>query len=170
MQRTRSRSKIQWKDCPMKNFSKEILASCLQVVHSDQAFITIADDAAMTKCSQKLRKLIKSINSSCSNEFAPLHHEDLVDWIFACDLVNFCFWSSSVVELNGKKYTGYFSLLATIKKAELNGFSVWDWNMIISADDEYISERLFNSNFPMITERIKVLKEAASVLIKVMCS
>ena len=49
--------------------------------------------------------------------------ERTVDFIFTMDLLNFCFWSETgpddrfAVEYKGKKWTGYWSLVAALQRA-----------------------------------------------------
>ena len=68
--------------------------------------------------------------------------ETTVDFIFLMDLLNFCFWSDGTsseayaVEYRGKKWTGYWSLVAAIQRAldegtswracsKVRGCSIW---------------------------------------------
>ncbi len=59
-----------------------------------------------------------------SHELHPkAKDESTVDFIFTMDLLNFCFWSEKgpderfAVEYAGKKWTGYWSLVAAIQRA-----------------------------------------------------
>jgi hypothetical protein len=57
-------------------------------------------------------------------------NEDTVDLIFTIDLLNFCFWSESgpdhqfVVDYRGKRWTGYWSLVAALQRALDEGTSL----------------------------------------------
>jgi len=49
--------------------------------------------------------------------------ENAINFIFTMDLLNFCFWSYKgpderfIVEYRGKKWTGYWSLVAALQRA-----------------------------------------------------
>lgn len=57
--------------------------------------------------------------------------ESTVDFIFTMDLLNFCFWSEKgpddrfAVEYMGKRWTGYWSLVAAIHRALDEGEYTW---------------------------------------------
>ncbi len=55
-------------------------------------------------------------------------HESTVDFLFIMDLLNFCFWSDDedpgntfTVEYHGKIWTGYWSLVAALQRALVEG-------------------------------------------------
>lgn len=105
--------------------------------------------------------------------------ESTVSFIFALDLLNFSFWSEKskdemyAVEYRGKKWTGYWSLVAALQRALDEGIRITDntfWH-----DEEECTEEVYKHVFrsatdeemPMLKERIVVLQEAAEVLCKV---
>ena len=53
----------------------------------------------------------------------PAGGEETAEFIFAMDLLNFCFWSGRgegerfVVEYRGRRWTGYWSLVAALRRA-----------------------------------------------------
>lgn len=105
--------------------------------------------------------------------------ESTVNFIFTLDLLNFSFWSERsrdemfAVEYKGRKWTGYWSLVAAIQRALDEGIRITDnsfWH-----DEEECTEEVYRHIFrsatdeemPMLNERIIVLQEAAEVLCKV---
>jgi len=65
-----------------------------------------------------------STQSWSKHEMHPKTKDDsTVDFIFTMDLLNFCFWSEKgaderfVVEYKGKRWTGYWSLVAALQRA-----------------------------------------------------
>jgi len=124
--------------------------------------------------------------------------ESTVDFIFTMDVLNFCFWSEKgpderfAVEYTGKRWTGYWSLVATLNRALDEGEFTYSWESelqlrahesleipITSPDfwqdeNEYTSEKLrhvFRSatdeEIPLFEEKMACLREAGQVLYKV---
>lgn len=69
-----------------------------------------------------------STNSWSQHELHPKTKDDnTVDFIFTMDLLNFCFWSEKgpderfAVEYKGKRWTGYWSLVAALQRALVEG-------------------------------------------------
>lgn len=65
-----------------------------------------------------------STRSWSKHELHPKTKDDsTVDFIFTMDLLNFCFWSEKgsderfAVEYKGKRWTGYWSLVAALQRA-----------------------------------------------------
>jgi len=105
--------------------------------------------------------------------------ESTVNFIFTLDLLNFSFWSEKskdemyAVEYQGKKWTGYWSLVAALRRALDEGIRITDPNFW--HDEEECTEEVYKHVFrsateeemPLLKERILVLQEAAEVLCKV---
>ncbi|TGZ82411.1 hypothetical protein EX30DRAFT_184669 [Ascodesmis nigricans] len=99
-----------------------------------------------------------------------------VDFIFTMDLLNFSFWSDLpekegyAVEYKGKRWTGYWSLVAALQRALDEGIPItspYFW-----ADSELCTDDVLRSVFrsatdeemPMLKERIECLREAGEIL------
>lgn len=100
-----------------------------------------------------------------------------VDFIFLMDLLNFSFWSSSLVpdeayavDHRGQVWSGYWSLVAAIQRALDDNIAITTpsfWNDEIACSDEVL-RNIFRSStseqMPMLEERIRCLREAGAVL------
>ena len=57
-----------------------------------------------------------------------LTEEDVLEWVFLLDALNFCFWSDEetkfTVKYGGKKWTGYRALCAGLSRAVQVSFNV----------------------------------------------
>ena len=76
------------------------------------------------------------------------------------------------IEYDGRLWTGYSSLLAAMQRALAEGFPITDLNYLHSPDcSEEVLRRIFRSatmtEMPLLTQRIKFIKEACEVLCKV---
>ncbi|KAI8936188.1 hypothetical protein NX059_006620 [Plenodomus lindquistii] len=114
----------------------------------------------------------------------PLHpqakDEQTVNFIFTMDLLNFSFWSTLeeadekrfAIVYEGKRWTGYFSLVALLRRAldmEIPITSPEFW-----IDDEACTDEVLRAVFssgteggeeiPLFEERVKCLREAGRVL------
>ena len=103
-----------------------------------------------------------------------------VDFIFLMDLLNFSFWSSSLVlddayavEYRGKAWGGYWSLVAAIQRALEDNIPITTpsfWNDELAFSDDML-RNVFRSStseqMPMLEERIQCLREAGKVLCNV---
>ncbi|KAF9409677.1 hypothetical protein BGZ94_001887 [Podila epigama] len=108
---------------------------------------------------------------------------ETVDWIFLVDLWNFSFWSEIDIDdtgiphpdryrvtFNGVGYTGYWSMVAAVNRAE--GIPITTPAFFASEDKLPDSEikRIFRSDtieeVPLLQERIAVLREAGNVLVE----
>lgn len=91
--------------------------------------VDVAIDAKNTKAAaymifDQMQKKEYSTKTWSSHELHPKSKdESTVDFIFTMDLLNFSFWSEAneeeryAVEYNGKRYTGYWSLVAALQRA-----------------------------------------------------
>ena len=105
---------------------------------------------------------------------------DIVNFIFTMDLLNFSFWSDLQdgqryqVEYRGRRWTGYSSLVACLRRAIDERVPVTTprfWSDPACSDQTFA--RVFRSatdeEIPMLAERIELLREAAEVLTEVGC-
>jgi Potential Queuosine, Q, salvage protein family len=92
--------------------------------------IDIALDPRQTKAAaetiwQQLQKKKYSTSTWTEHELHPkTKDESTVDFIFTMDLLNFSFWSEETdntkrfsIEYRGRKWTGYWSLVAALQRA-----------------------------------------------------
>lgn len=103
-----------------------------------------------------------------------------VNFIFLMDLVNFSFWSdhndpeqSFAVEYRGKRWTGYWSLVAAIQRALDEGFPITSpsfWVNEVECTDDVL-RHIFRSataeTMPLLHDRIYCIREAGYVLQRV---
>jgi hypothetical protein len=104
--------------------------------------------------------------------------EAALNFIFTMDLLNFSFWSEKPaeerfgVEYNGTKYTGYWSLVAALRRALDEGIPITSPDYWHDEDcTEDILRNVFRSStaeeIPLLGERIRILREASEILCKV---
>lgn len=82
--------------------------------------------AAANKIYESMQRQSYSTQTWSSHDLHPKpeNGEDTVDYIFTMDLLNFSFWSVEddpekkfAIEYKGKRYTGYWSLVAAMNRA-----------------------------------------------------
>jgi hypothetical protein len=114
------------------------------------------------------------------HELHPKPTEDFTDlnvvnFVFTMDLLNFSFWSARPksdryqVEYRGKRWTGYNSLVASLRKALDEGLPVTtpSWWRRGRATDEQLRNVFRGATveeIPLLDERVRILREAADVL------
>lgn len=102
-----------------------------------------------------------------------LNTQELLEWLFLLDTVNFCFWSDSdvlfTVDYDGKLWTGYRALRAALLKAMENEIPVHKPSFYAEITQETLAN-IFTSttceDIPMLKERTECLQEAGTVLIQ----
>ncbi|KAL4803849.1 hypothetical protein BDV18DRAFT_144548 [Aspergillus unguis] len=144
--------------------------------------IDVALDPAKTKEAaetiwRQMQKKEYSTSSWSEHELHPkAKDENTVDFIFTMDLLNFSFWSAEsdekrfAIEYRGKKWTGYFSLVAALQRALDEGIEIT--NPEFWADEEECTEELIRHVFrsatdeemPLLKERLDCLREAGRIL------
>ena len=103
--------------------------------------------------------------------------QSTVDFIFLMDLLNFSFWSDQVdaeqgfaVDCRGKRWTGYWSLVAAIARALVDGVPITSpdfWVNEIECSEAVIRDVFRSSTaeeMPLMTDRIDCMREAGNVL------
>ena len=103
--------------------------------------------------------------------------ENTVHFIFLMDLLNFCFWSDRenpeerfAVEYRGRKWTGYWSLVAAIQRALDNGIPMTSPAYWISESEctdtalKDIFESITSEDMPLVGDRIHCIREAGNIL------
>ncbi|KAK4306846.1 hypothetical protein Pmani_021352 [Petrolisthes manimaculis] len=111
------------------------------------------------------------------NELFPLHkglsEEELANWIFLVDSLNFNFWTPDgepkfTVQWNGKTYKGYMAMVAAINRAIDEGKRIYDpkYYTSLSIDEvKHIFRSLTSSTMPLFEERLRVMKEVGETLL-----
>ncbi|KAL8831601.1 MAG: hypothetical protein Q9191_000781, partial [Dirinaria sp. TL-2023a] len=105
--------------------------------------------------------------------------ESTVNFIFIMDLLNFCFWSDTqdpgsefFVDFRQKRWTGYWSLVASLQRALDEGIPITSpvfWSDESSTDDElrHVFRSASSEPMPMLEDRISCIREAGRILNKV---
>ena len=100
--------------------------------------------------------------------------EATIDFIFLMDLLNFSFWSEGdevyAVEYRGKRWSGYWSLVACIQRALDEGMAII--SPAFWVDEEQctndVLRHVFRSStsvdIPLLDERMQIMREAGSIL------
>ncbi|KIW98082.1 uncharacterized protein Z519_01666 [Cladophialophora bantiana CBS 173.52] len=102
--------------------------------------------------------------------------EETVNFIFTMNLLNFSFWSELpeserfAVEYRGRRWTGYWSLIAALQRALNEGYTITNphfWQDRDACPDsvfEHIFRSATHEPIPLLKERIAILREAGSIL------
>ncbi|CAM1504012.1 Fc.00g016030.m01.CDS01 [Cosmosporella sp. VM-42] len=102
--------------------------------------------------------------------------ESTVDFIFTMDLLNFSFWSELpdderfAVEYKGKRWTGYWSLVASLQRALEEGIPITDphyWhdeNECTLESLRHVFRSCTEEEMPLLQERLDCLREAGQIL------
>lgn len=111
---------------------------------------------------------------------ADMAAADRLRFIFATDLLNFSFWSDRgdddeerwAVAYRGRRWTGYWGLVAALRRALDDGVDLTDPHFWHNGDMTLDTlERVFRSDtadaMPMLKERFEILLEAGQVLCQV---
>ncbi|CAG9944256.1 unnamed protein product [Clonostachys rosea f. rosea IK726] len=102
--------------------------------------------------------------------------EATVNFIFTMDLLNFSFWSELpdkerfAIEYKGKRWTGYWSLVAALQRALDEGIPItspqyWQDEEKCNLDSlRHVFRSCTEEEMPLLKERLDCLREAAQVL------
>jgi hypothetical protein len=96
---------------------------------------------------------------------------ETVRWIFVLDVLNHCFWpdvgqATWTVTVEGREYSGYWALAASLKRAVGKGFRI--------TDPEYLAElkradlsQIFSGQgeIPLLEDRLVNLREAGRIIL-----
>ncbi|KAL4943770.1 hypothetical protein BDV06DRAFT_210793 [Aspergillus oleicola] len=144
--------------------------------------IDVALDPSKTKQAAETiwRQMQKKEYSTASWSEHELHptakDEATVDFIFTMDLLNFSFWSAESeekrfsIEYKGKRWTGYWSLVAALQRALDEGIEITNPEFWVDEDEctEAVIKHVFRSatdeEMPLLKERLECLREAGRVL------
>ena len=147
--------------------------------------IDVALDSGKTKAAaemiwQAMQKKDYSTYTWSEHELHPkTKDEATLDFIFTMDLLNFSFWSEEMdeskrfaIEYKGKRWTGYWSLVAALRRALEEQIPITDPEYWIDEDvcTDNVLKHVFRSateeEMPLLAERIQCLREAGRVLCK----
>ncbi|KAF8864755.1 hypothetical protein BDZ45DRAFT_701578 [Acephala macrosclerotiorum] len=151
--------------------------------------IDVALDYQSTKAAaamiyEQMQKKEYSTKTWSSHELHPkTKDESTLAFIFTMDLLNFSFWSELddeerfAVEYKGKKWTGYWSLVAALQRALDEDIPITSSDFWQSEDEctEEVLKHVFRSatdeEIPLFPERMSCLREAGQILYeKYQCS
>ncbi|KAJ2892270.1 Queuosine salvage protein [Zalerion maritima] len=102
--------------------------------------------------------------------------EGTVNFIFTMDILNFSFWSDKpddemfAVEYKGKKWTGYWSLVASLQRALEEGIPITTSDFWQSEEEctlgvlKHVFRSCTAEEMPLLEERLACLREAGQVL------
>jgi len=151
--------------------------------------IDVALDSQSTKAAagliyDQMQKKEYSTKTWSSYDLHPKEKDrSTVAFIFTMDLLNFSFWSEKsaderfAIEYKGKKWTGYWSLVAALQRALDEEIPITSSDFWQNEDEctEEVLKHVFRSateeDIPMFEERVACLREAGQVLYeKYQCS
>ncbi|KAL1972967.1 hypothetical protein VTN31DRAFT_6509 [Thermomyces dupontii] len=127
---------------------------------------------------ERMKEQSYSIKTWAQHELHPkTKNEATVNFVFTMDLLNFSFWSTETdeskrfaVEYRGKKWTGYWSLVAALQRAldeEIPITTPSFWCQEDECSDDLL-KHVFRSatdeQMPLLEERIACLREAGRIL------
>jgi hypothetical protein len=147
--------------------------------------VDVALDMRSTKIAaqailDEMSKREYSTKTWCEHELHPkTKDESTVNFIFTMDLLNFSFWSDKTeddqkfaVVYRGKRWTGYWSLIALLQRALEQDIPITSPEFWI--DEEKCTDDVLRTVFssgseeceeiPMFEQRVKCLREAGRVL------
>ncbi|KAK0389806.1 hypothetical protein NLU13_3379 [Sarocladium strictum] len=143
----------------------------------DVAIDMRATKAAAENIYRQMKEKSYSTATWSAHELHPQAKDECtVDFIFTMDLLNFSFWSELpdeerfAIEYRGKRWTGYWSLVAALQRALEEGIPITDphyWH-----DEEsctlkslrHVFRSCTDEEMPMLAERLECLREASQVL------
>jgi len=137
------------------------------------------DEDAVSKLATQLLEAFESNSYSIQDwKKHPLHpktaDKEALNFIFVMDSLNFSFWTDKdqdkyQVEFDGVTYTGYWALVAAIKRAIQEGINISDPNVYSKIDQETLM-RVFRGKtaalIPMFEQRLKILHENGQILLE----
>ncbi|KAI9732126.1 MAG: hypothetical protein M1834_004222 [Cirrosporium novae-zelandiae] len=144
--------------------------------------IDVALDAQKTQAAaegiwQLMQSKEYSAKTWSTHELHPkTKDESTVDFIFTMDLLNFSFWSEKsledrfAIEYRGKRWTGYWSLVAALQRALEEEIPITSPEFWIDEDKctEEVLKTVFRSvteeEIPLFQERLHNLREAGKIL------
>ncbi|EAW16279.1 queuosine 5'-phosphate N-glycosylase/hydrolase [Aspergillus fischeri NRRL 181] len=148
----------------------------------DNAIDVALSPAKVKEAAETIWRLMQKKNYStetwADHELHPKAKDgSTVDFIFTMDLLNFSFWSDETepskrfcIEYRGKKWTGYWSLVAALQRALDEGIQITTPEFWINEEEctDALLRHVFRSaseeEIPLLDERLQCLREAGRVL------
>ncbi|MCJ1288085.1 hypothetical protein MMC26_007438 [Xylographa opegraphella] len=113
----------------------------------------------------------------CEHDLHPKAKDaSTANFIFTMDLLNFCFWpegpyeAAYTVDYRGERWTGYWSLVASLQRALDEGIPITDshfWQDECECTEEvlqYVFRSDSPTSMPLLNERMSCLREAGTIL------
>ncbi|KAI2789418.1 Queuosine salvage protein [Penicillium oxalicum] len=127
---------------------------------------------------QMMQKKSYSTQTWSDHELHPqTKDENTVDFIFLMDLLNFSFWSEETdeskrfcIEYRGRRWTGYWSLVAAIQRALDEGIPITSPDYWVDEGEcteeqlRYVFRSATDEEIPLFEERVRCMREAGEVL------
>lgn len=150
-----------------------------EIIAANSADVKVNDEAVQI-LSHELAKYFTSsdrisLKSWKDCELHPWEKTDqTANFVFLMDLLNFSFWPDDpdnpfTVKFNGKLYTGYWSLLAALRTAQVEGKDICDATVMSTITETELAN-IFRSEttagVPMLAERVAVLNQDGAALLK----
>ncbi|KAL7272905.1 hypothetical protein RUND412_004276 [Rhizina undulata] len=166
-------------NAPSKTANTQVLSSA-QYIFDNSIDVALDRDGILSAAEKIHGAMTKKQYSTTSWSLHELHpkekNEDTLEFIFTMDLLNFSFWSEKPdkerfsVTWAGKRWTGYWSLVAALQRALAEGVPItcpYFWVDQSIGTEERLAH-VFRSDteeeIPMLRERIACLREAGRVL------
>lgn len=146
-------------------------------ITENSVHVKINADAVQRLSKSIAEQFLKKAYSLSNWKLHELHpsvaDDHAINFIFAIDTLNFSFWpdfnqKKFTIKYNGNMYTGYWSLVAAIKRAEEDGIPFTNAHYMASVTKDELAN-VFRSEFgsiPLLNERVKALNEAGRVLLE----
>ncbi|KAL7631725.1 UNVERIFIED_CONTAM: hypothetical protein RMT77_017970 [Armadillidium vulgare] len=135
----------------------------------------------INKCAKVIISAAKEgkFDSHIQNDFIPqnkdLTIEQLHNWVFLIDSLNFSFWTQKndpkfQVSYQGKTLTGYLAMVAAVNRAMDEGKRMYDpqYYSKLSLDDMKYIFRADNKNItmPLLEKRVEIVSEVGNILLE----
>lgn len=154
-----------------------------EFISQNSAFVKI-NHSAIDACAEYIASQMQVVEYSTATwSQHPLHPrsmgpQEICDWIFMMDLLNFSFWHEKssllpyTVSFNGTAYTGYWSLCAAMKKMDAKGIPITSPAYYANATDAELAAFFapdnpeFHAQIPLFQTRCEMLRKAGKILLE----
>lgn len=145
-----------------------------EMVTREAIHVGIASKEFIQGCA---RKLLSRWNEFINRSDFHLSHidaseDELARWLFVVDTVNYSFWPDPgkplwEIEYGGRKFSGYWGLSASLKRAYEDGIPITDSSFLATLSEDVLSG-IFQGEgeIPLFRSRLDHLREAGQVLLK----
>ncbi|KAL1971353.1 hypothetical protein VTN77DRAFT_305 [Rasamsonia byssochlamydoides] len=148
----------------------------------DNAIDVALDPSSTREAAETIWRLMRekgySTKTWSEHELHPKSKDErTVDFIFTMDLLNFSFWSDEsdeskrfAVEYRGKRWTGYWSLVAALQRALDEEIPITTPDFWLNEDEctddllRHVFRSATDEQIPLFEERVRCLREAGKVL------